>query len=68
MKLHLDSQLKTCGLYYKNITIINETSKVVRVMIVSDAQGCGITYGCHSDYPKGVIYAPRKHLLYRCHS
>jgi hypothetical protein len=35
MKLHLDQQLKTCGLYCKNITITNETSGVVRVMIVT---------------------------------
>jgi hypothetical protein len=39
----------SCGLYYKNITIVNDTSRVVRMMIISDAPSCGITYGCHSD-------------------
>jgi uncharacterized protein YqjF (DUF2071 family) len=45
------------GLQYKNITIINKTSSVIR----SDTQSCGITYVCHSDYSRGVIYAPREH-------
>jgi hypothetical protein len=28
--------IDTCGLYYKNITIVNDTSRVIRVTIVSD--------------------------------
>jgi hypothetical protein len=30
-------------LYHKNITILNDTSRVVRMMIVGDAPSCGIT-------------------------
>ncbi len=26
------------------------------ITIVSDAPNCGITYNCHSDYSRGVIY------------
>jgi hypothetical protein len=37
----------SCGLHYKNITIINDTSRVARITIISHAPGCGIT--CHSD-------------------
>ncbi len=32
----------TCGLYYKNIMIENDTSRVIRMMAVSDAPSCGI--------------------------
>jgi len=38
---------------------------VIKMMIVSDAPGCGITYDCHStnSYAARVInYAPREHL------
>jgi hypothetical protein len=48
---------KTIGLHYKNITIKNETYRVIR----SDTQSCGITYVCHSDYSRVVIYTPREH-------
>ncbi len=34
----------TWGLYYKNITIVNDTSRVLRMTIVSDAPSCGVTY------------------------
>ncbi len=46
-------------MYYKNVTIINDTPRVVRMMIVSDAPSCGVTYNCHSDDSRGIIYAPR---------
>jgi hypothetical protein len=29
--------VKTHGLYYKHITIVNDASRVIRMMIVSDA-------------------------------
>ncbi len=48
----------TRGLYYKNITIVNYTSRVLRITIVSDAQYCGVTYNCYDD-SRGAIYAPR---------
>ncbi len=47
-----------CGLYYKNITIVMNTSRFDRMAIVSDAPSCGITYGHHSDNSRGVIYTP----------
>jgi hypothetical protein len=50
------------GLYHKNIMIVNSTSRVVRMTIVSDAPSCGVTYDCHSDDSRGVISAPREHL------
>jgi hypothetical protein len=59
----ISSSPKHCELYYKNITIINDTSRVIKMMIVSDAVSCGITYDCHSDNFRGVIYAPREHLF-----
>ncbi len=49
-------------LYYKNIMIINDTSKVVRMTIVSDTPSGGITFDHHSDAARGVIYCPREHL------
>jgi hypothetical protein len=30
---------KICGLYYKDITIVNDGSKVIRMTIVSDSNG-----------------------------
>ena len=60
--------LGNCGLYCKNIMIINDTSRVIRMMIISDTSSCGITYDCHSDISKGGIYAPGEHLWYRHHS
>jgi hypothetical protein len=35
------------GLYYKNITIVNDTSRVIRMMIASDTTTWSITYGHH---------------------
>ncbi len=32
----------------ENITIVNDTSRVIRMVIVSDAPSCGITYDHHS--------------------
>ena len=49
----------TRGLYYKNITIVNYTSRVLRITIVSDALSYGITYSCLSGDSRGAIYAPR---------
>jgi len=46
--------IKNCGLDGKNITIVNDTSSVIRKKIISDATSCGITYDRHS----GVIYTP----------
>ncbi len=43
------------------ITIVNDTSKVIRMMTISDAPSCGITYDDHSDDSRDVIYAPRVH-------
>jgi hypothetical protein len=55
--------------------IVNDASRVVRMMIVSDTPSCGITYDCDSDDSRGVIYAlrvinyaPREHLQCKCHS
>jgi hypothetical protein len=42
----------------KKITIVNDTSGIVRSKTVS----CGVTYDCHSDDSRGVIYIPREHL------
>jgi hypothetical protein len=69
LKLGLDvQQTQLWGLYYKNITIVNDTSRVIIVTIVSDALSCGITYTHHSDKSRGVIYNPREHLWHRLHS
>ncbi len=46
------------GLFYKNITIVNGTPRVIR----SDGPSCGVTYDCHSDNSRGVIYANREPL------
>ncbi len=48
-----------CGLYYKDTTIVNDTYRVV-------STSC--QYDHHSDDPRSVMYAPRKHLQYRHHS
>ncbi len=48
-------------LHYKNITIVNDTSRVVRMVIVSDAPSC-VIYGCHSENSGGVTYVLREHL------
>ncbi len=37
------------GLYNINRKIVNDASRVIRMTIVTDAPGCGITYDCHSD-------------------
>jgi hypothetical protein len=42
----------------KNITIVNDTSRVIR----RDALSCGITYGHHSDNSRGAIYTSKEHL------
>jgi len=47
-----------CGLCCRNITIVNDTSRVIR----SDAPSCGITYDHHSDNSRRVTYAPKEHL------
>ncbi len=53
---------KNSGLYNINRKIVNDASRVIRMTIVTDAPGCGITYDYHSDNCRGVIYAPREHL------
>ncbi len=58
---HTEAYL-SCGLYYTNITIVNDTTIIVRMMIVSDAPRYCFTYNCHSDDTRDVIYAPREHL------
>jgi hypothetical protein len=35
---------------------VNDTSRVVRMMIISDAITWSIPYDCHSDDFRGVIY------------
>ncbi len=49
------------SLHYINITIVNDTSRVVRMVILSDAPSF-VTYGCHSDNYGGVTYVLREHL------
>ncbi len=49
----------------KNITLVNDTSRVIRMTIVNDASSYGVTYNHHSDDSRGVIYIPREHLYYR---
>ncbi len=44
-----------CGLYCKNITIVNDTFRVVR----SDAPSCGITYDHHSDSQRCHLHSQR---------
>ncbi len=39
--------------------IVNDTSGVIRITIVSDAPHCGVTYDHHLDDSRGVIYSPR---------
>ena len=51
--------MKGCGMCCKNIKIVNDTFRVIRMMIISDALSCGITYDGHSDDCRGVTYAPR---------
>jgi hypothetical protein len=46
-----------CGKYYKNITIVKDTYRVIKITIISVAPSCGVT----SDHSRGVIYAPREH-------
>ncbi len=47
------------SLYYKDIMIVNDTPRVIRMTIVNDAPNCGVTYNHHSDNSKGVIYTIR---------
>jgi hypothetical protein len=49
--------------------VVNDTSRVVRMAIVCDAPIFGITYDCHSDNFRGVIYAPIviSHYAFREH-
>jgi hypothetical protein len=70
--MHVDRHLQwshsygtsTCGLYYKDVSIVNDDSRVFK----SNAPSCGVTYDRHSDDPRSVMFAPRKHLQYRHHS
>jgi hypothetical protein len=55
--------------FYENIAIINDTSRVTRMMIVSDGPSCGVTCDHQYDKSRGVFYAarvvnyaPNKHL------
>ncbi len=50
------------SLHYKDVTIVSDTSRVVRMTIISDAPRLGVTYDCHSDDSRGFIYPPREHL------
>ncbi len=50
--------IKASGLYYKNITTVNDTSRVVIMMILTDAPSWSNTYNYHSDDSRGVIYIP----------
>ncbi len=40
------------GLFYKNITIVNDTPRVIR----SDGPSCGVTYDRHCDNSSGPYY------------
>jgi hypothetical protein len=51
----------TSGFYYKDITIINSTSRVVRMTIISDTTTWSITYG-QQLCSRVVNYSPREHL------
>ncbi len=39
-----------------------QASRVVRMTIISDTLSCDITYDCHSDDSRAVMYALREHL------
>jgi hypothetical protein len=47
----------------QKISIVNDTSKVIRKTIISNTPNCGITYDCHSDDSRGVIHAPKEHFI-----
>jgi hypothetical protein len=49
---------KASGLNHKNITIVNENSKVFRMAL----QVVASHYNHHSDDSRGVTYTPREHL------
>ncbi len=62
----------TSGTYYKNIAIVNDASRVIRMTIVSGTSSRGVTYDRHSDNTRDLLYAPRsvnyasrEHLWYR---
>jgi hypothetical protein len=46
-----------CGLYYKNITIVNDACSHQ-----NEASSGGINYDHHSDNSRGVLYAPRENI------
>jgi hypothetical protein len=46
MKKRFDN-IDCTGLYYKNITIVNDASRVVIMMIVSDITTWSIPYNCN---------------------
>ncbi len=55
--------LETFGaMTYCIFPIIYDNSRAIRMMIVSDASSCDITYDHHSNKSRVVIYAPREHL------
>jgi hypothetical protein len=49
-------------MYCKNIAIVNDTSWVIRMTIVSDAPSCDVAYNHPSDDSRDVITAPIEHL------
>jgi hypothetical protein len=51
----------SCGMFYKTIRIVNDTSKVVRMMIERDAPCCDIARGFIYN-TRINNYAPREHL------
>jgi hypothetical protein len=55
-------KVRPVALYYKHMTVVNDTAEDVRMIIVSDASRCGVTYDHHSANSTGVIYTPRKHI------
>ncbi len=60
--------LETFGaMTFRFFPIIYDNSRVIRMMIVSDINSCGITYEHHSDNSRVVIYAPRELLKDRHH-
>jgi hypothetical protein len=51
----------TCSLYYKHIMFLNYASRVVRMMIVSDATTSSITYDCNWRH---LVQASLDHQIY----
>jgi hypothetical protein len=58
---------ESIGLYHKHITIIKDSSRVVRMMIVSDAMSWSNTYDCNWWHQRRLQKGLIKHLDCRQH-